>query len=110
MSDSEKNKAQIKSHLKAREADSANFLLFGEEGVSFAQNRITVLGIYNILARIATQKVNVVAIGCKDIGGYLEGLRRILRDVLKYVIITKENIDRDMREFMNAFRQIATSA
>jgi hypothetical protein len=113
LADSDENRGAIERHLTTRDREgSFNFLIADEVEVrrSLVQDRITYLNLYNVLASMATKNINIMAIGCKEsIGSYLENLRRTLRNVLRYIIIGRQDIEREMREFINTFHQVSTA-
>jgi hypothetical protein len=108
----EESRNAMREHLLSKEGLSMSFLLVGEkvkEGATM--DDITFLNIYNLLVRVATNRINVLAVGCDEgsVIEYLEGLRRILSGIMRYMVIKAEDINKKMREFITAFKEVSKS-
>ncbi|MDD5496050.1 MAG: hypothetical protein PHP46_02985 [Candidatus Omnitrophica bacterium] len=105
LADSDENRKAIENHLKDNREMSFNFSLVDRAVIS----QINQHTVYVVLANQAVKKIILTAFGvaAESIGSYLEGLRRILGSIMRYIIITKENINKDLRDFINAAKQVS---
>jgi hypothetical protein len=108
----EKNAQAAIAHIDANGDKAFNLLIANlERAEDQDKASLPALNVINILAKLATQKeLSVMAVGCGDeTVGRLTGLVQRLKNILRLIIIAREDIGRRVREFIISFTETSRS-